>query len=196
MIGGVYKITNKLNGKIYIGQSIRPLTRWKEHQYSSINATDRSYDYPIHKAMRKYGIDNFSFEIIESIEENSQKALVDKLHKLEIYYIGFYDSYNKGYNATHGGDGHYGLRGEQSPNWGKTASQETKDKMSRSQKAREDLNRKPVLQFDLQNNFIKEWICLMEIERVLKIPATNISKVCKGKRNKAGGFKWKFKEGN
>lgn len=53
---------------------------------------------------------------------------------------------------------------------------------------------KPVLQYDLNGNFIKEWKSAREVYNVLKIQYKNISKCCKGERNKAGGYIWKFKD--
>lgn len=53
---------------------------------------------------------------------------------------------------------------------------------------------KKVRQYDLNNNFIKEWDCMNEAERQLKICNGKISACCKGKRNKAGGFKWRYAE--
>ena len=62
-MGFIYKITNSINNKIYIGQTARTLNiRWKEHKVASISS-----DRPLYKAMRKYGIDNFHIEIIEEI---------------------------------------------------------------------------------------------------------------------------------
>ncbi len=56
---GIYKITNKLNNKSYIGQSIHIEQRWQEHLYKSSGCSLLKY------ALYKYGADNFSFEIIE-----------------------------------------------------------------------------------------------------------------------------------
>lgn len=55
---GIYKITNKVNGKVYIDQSKNIEKRWKQH----LGAKD---NYLIHRAIRKYGKDNFSFEIVQ-----------------------------------------------------------------------------------------------------------------------------------
>lgn len=86
---GIYKITNKLNNKIYIGQSIHILQRWEEHKYQECNSA-------IHQAIKKYGIDNFTFEIIEECDQ----SLLDEK---EIYWIKYYNSYKEGYNLTPGG---------------------------------------------------------------------------------------------
>lgn len=57
-----------------------------------------------------------------------------------------------------------------------------------------NLHNKPILQYDLQGNFIKDWISTAEAERELKINNSNITQCCKGKRNKAGGYMWRYKE--
>lgn len=92
IVSGIYKITNKINNKIYIGQSQNIFSRWAEHRYEA-----KTNMKPLYKAMRKYGIENFIFEIIEECE-------IEKLNDREVYWIKYYDSYNKGYNLTPGGD--------------------------------------------------------------------------------------------
>lgn len=94
---GIYMFTNKINGHKYIGQSINIEKRYQEHYYASYNKNSHDYIYPIHAAIRKYGIENFSFEILE-------ECLKEELNKKEIYWINYYDSYNNGYNQTPGGD--------------------------------------------------------------------------------------------
>lgn len=88
---GIYKITNKLNNKIYIGQSVNIKRRWQEHIY------DNRKNSLIHLAIQKYGKDNFDFEVIELCE---QKELDTK----EQYWINYYQSFDKGYNLTRGGN--------------------------------------------------------------------------------------------
>lgn len=95
MSQGIYKITNKINNKIYIGKSTDIEERWKYH-ISHYNY-EREYDKPLYKSFRKYGIENFSFEIIEECSLD-----IDEKEK---YWINFYDSYKNGYNATIGGEG-------------------------------------------------------------------------------------------
>lgn len=53
---------------------------------------------------------------------------------------------------------------------------------------------KAILQYDLQGNFIKEWVGAAEIERQLGIPHSNIGRTCKGKYKQSHGYIWKFKE--
>lgn len=100
MKGYIYKFTNLINNKIYIGQTRQKLNnRYKQH----LKAKD---NYPIHAAIRKYGIENFSFTTIEIIEADSKELLIDELNKLEINYIKEYNSLVPfGYNIEKGGVG-------------------------------------------------------------------------------------------
>ena len=98
---GIYKVTNKVNGKVYIGQSVDIGRRWRTH----MTAEDDIY---FHKAIQKYGVENFEWEVIEQCKKKD-------LDEREIYWIEYYDSFNKGYNRTKGGDG---MRtGKDNPNW-------------------------------------------------------------------------------
>lgn len=93
---GIYKITNKITGECYIGQSENIKKRWNGHKAASRNPKDHNYNLRLYKDMRLYGIDNFEFSVIE---ECSAEDLLNK----EIYWISFYDSYINGYNMTMGG---------------------------------------------------------------------------------------------
>ena len=91
----VYKITNKINNKCYIGSSIKVQKRWYQHINAACNPNNPHYDYPLYRAFRKYGIKNFSFEIIKD-DFNSSKEMIDYEKEMII----FFDSYNNGYNQT------------------------------------------------------------------------------------------------
>lgn len=96
-MGFIYKITNKTNGKAYIGKTLQtPEKRFKEHIYDS--KRDCFKNRPLYRAFNKYGINNFSLETIEECDNN---YLSDR----EIYWIEYYCTYKNGYNATKGGDG-------------------------------------------------------------------------------------------
>ena len=98
-IGYIYKITNLINGNCYIGQTSKPVKlRWKEHKKDATDISRGKYEYPLYRAFRKYGFENFSFEIIE-------KCKISELNDKEIYWINFYNSYHDGYNQCLGGEG-------------------------------------------------------------------------------------------
>ena len=93
----IYKITNDINNKVYIGKTNLSIEkRFKEHCDDS--KKDRCENRPLYRAMNKYGIEHFC---IEEIEE----CLPEEASDREIYWIGYYHSYGEGYNATIGGDG-------------------------------------------------------------------------------------------
>ena len=92
---GIYKITNQINGKVYIGQSINIEHRWKEHIQEAKHGDKK---YKIYLALRKYGIENFKFEILEECQR-------EELNEKEIFYIEKYNSYYDGYNSNLGGQG-------------------------------------------------------------------------------------------
>ena len=100
---GIYKYQNKINNKIYIGQSINLEARKYGHKSSAFNKKANDYNSQFHQAVRKYGWDNFDYEVIATL--TPEEYTKETLNKLEIFFIKYYDSYHNGYNATEGGDG-------------------------------------------------------------------------------------------
>lgn len=94
-ICGIYKIENLITHHVYIGQSVDIISRWRRHKDDYKKGEK---DYPLYQAIRKYGIENFSFEVIE-------ECLRSQLDEREQYWIKYYDSYYNGYNQTLGGQG-------------------------------------------------------------------------------------------
>ena len=99
---GIYKYTNKINGKHYIGQSINLEMRRYAHKSSAFNEKAKDYDAQFHQAIRKYGWDNFDYEVIAEL--TPEEYTKEGLDTLERYFIKYYNSFNNGYNATEGGD--------------------------------------------------------------------------------------------
>lgn len=95
MRGFIYKITNKVNGKSYIGQTIQNVKE-RFYQHCAIKCSQAVLNMAIHKAINKYGKSNFTIEVIEEVESTN-------LNDREKYWIRYYDSYNNGYNSTEGG---------------------------------------------------------------------------------------------
>ena len=107
----VYKITNQINDKVYIGQTIRSLSeRWSQHLRDS-----EKLDYPLYRAMSKYGKENFNIKAIYKTNN------IEDLNKKEGELISTFKSTNRdfGYNVLSGGN-----------NW--KMPQEMKDKISKA----------------------------------------------------------------
>ena len=93
----IYKITNDINDKVYVGKTENSLDkRFAEHCKDSQKREEEKR--PLYAAMRKYGIEHFSIELIEECD-------IEVVALREQYWIGFYKGYTEGYNATLGGDG-------------------------------------------------------------------------------------------
>ena len=104
VICGIYQIKNKINGKSYIGQSYNIYNRWKQHK-RVINDGSNSVmkEYPFYQALKKYGIENFDFIILE-------ECPAEQLNEREKFWIMKLNTYinaenSQGYNLTVGGDG-------------------------------------------------------------------------------------------
>ena len=215
----IYKITNKLNDKCYIGKTelSNPEKRFKQHVSDS--KKERCKDRPLYRAFNKYGVDNFDFQILEETENASE---------LEIYYIKKYNSYGRnGYNATKGGDGKrlfdYKVI-EDLIIAGLTAREITeelncgKDTVRNVAKAKQislspdknnlqlqmEASKKAINQLSLEGKYIQSFDSYADAARWLKQNnystgaesgiRQKIGLVCNGKRVTAFKFKWEFKK--
>lgn len=95
MRGFIYKITNTINSKSYIGQTIQNVKE-RFYQHCATKCSKAVSNMAIHRAIKKYGKSNFTVEVIEKIDSAN-------LNDRERYWIRYYDSYNNGYNSTEGG---------------------------------------------------------------------------------------------
>ena len=239
----IYKTTNKLNGKIYIGQD------------KNNNPYYFGSGKKLQRAIHKYGKENFIKEILEECKNE------DHMNEREIYWISFYKSQDRkfGYNISEGGKegdrkigqdiarggiynywlakygkeeadrrhlewrlkisqyqqyklengwGHTDESKEKisSAGKGRKLSEEVKNKLRKPKpegfseklsKAKKGVSLGPskkrlqVEQFDLNGNFIYTWDSISNAEKQLKI--FNITAVCKGNQETAGGYKWEYK---
>lgn len=149
---GVYKIQNLVNNKIYIGCSKDIDKRWQMHKYcySQINIPQCEKKI-LYKAFRKYGLDNFSFSIVEETQDYYER---------EKYWIQYYNSLiPNGYNMTSGGEGHpnCNVKGEKNPN----AKLTEKEVLFIRQCALNDLS-----QQDIYNDFFIEQISFSHFQRI------------------------------
>lgn len=97
-IQGIYIIKNKVNDKVYVGQSVDINRRWYQHCYSAENESANDHNSKLHYAMKKLGKSNFYYEILEVVKPK------ELLNDREIYWIDYYNSFKNGYNGSIGGD--------------------------------------------------------------------------------------------
>jgi len=104
----VYKLQNLVNGKVYVGQTMNPANRKAGHFYDARRGDKR----PLYASIRKHGVENFLFEVIEECAD-------ELINEREQHWVAYFDSFNreKGYNLTSGGEE------------GKIFSQESKEKI-------------------------------------------------------------------
>lgn len=177
----IYKITNKINGKIYIGQTINDLEkRTIEHKYEARSGRRNS---PVHNAMRKYGIENFTFIIIDNA------ASMEELNKKEQTYIEQLKSLKpNGYNLALGGRG----RGMVSIDTRKKMSESRKkllsDKKNHPNWGKSSGNAKQII--CLNNGLIYKSEKQASIE--LQLDHSLIARVCKNIRPHAKGYRFKY----
>lgn len=99
-MGYIYKVICKTSNKIYIGKTESSVSkRWREHCRVAFLESHGDYNFPFHRAIRKYGTENFVVETIDQTENS------EELKEKEKFWINFYNSYYDGYNSTLGGDG-------------------------------------------------------------------------------------------
>lgn len=100
-IYSIYKFTNLVNGKVYIGKTINdPSRRLREHELNAMKGSETL----LHYAIRKYGIDSFSFEIIFNVLDEADVNYFE-IRFIKEYNCSILNGSNNGYNMTFGGDG-------------------------------------------------------------------------------------------
>lgn len=209
----VYKITNDINEKVYIGLTFSTIQeRWRTHLHDK-NATCAK-NRPLYRAMNKYGVEHFHIEEIEKCDASI-------VNERETYWINFYDSYHTGYNATFGGEGRVEYNDEELYQLylsGMTLRDIAKEKkcdvgtVSRyirskgidtnkehEQRHRELYGKKCR---GIKDENILEFNTMMDAaryvsEQKLSVDTisgiqTHIGQVCNGKRKTAYGYRWEF----
>lgn len=219
---GIYKITNKKNKHCYIGQSVDIERRWRDHISNSKSKHNADYNYPLQKAFRKYGVENFMFEVLK---------LCNKSELLD-WETFFYDKFKPQYNQ---------IRPSENPVFNpviearrqaifkteeykkkcsKKPSAETRKKVSESLKnsvkhkqthntpeykskmfeirQRGKRRNKPIVMYN--NDYTKTFESMMACARWLdkntcyksKNKVSKIKAVCDGERNSAFGYKYSY----
>lgn len=203
-MGDIYMIFNNFNDKVYIGKAKNGAKdRWKDHI-----GYDLQNNQYIHRAMRKYGVENFQYKILEfDIPE-------ERLNEREKFWIAYYQSQvPNGYNETLGGDGGTGeglvkWRKEnlelalaisrktiqKALEWRENNPDKTKEINEKWRAAGQEATRKKVQMINKDTDEILfTFNSLIEAAHFLgKNSHTNISACANGKTKTAYGYKWKF----
>lgn len=180
-MGLIYKITNNVDGKIYIGQTrVSEPVRWQQHVWHA-NNDPKGDCILLCNAIKKYGKDNFSRVILEKCDNNI-------LNDREKYWIRYYNSSNRdiGYNVEIGGEGHSKFTDEEIltayKNYGSIIKGSQSIGMSREQFSIrlqalgvETQREVAICQYDLQGNFIKEYSTLKEAAEVANVNTVTLS---------------------
>lgn len=207
----IYVFTNKINGKKYVGQTSR---NFKERVGEHLRRNVTYFD----KALKKYGISNFDYEIVDNA------CSIDELNEKEKFWIVKNDSMiPNGYNLCEGGGVTVGythsmeskikmsiskresgvMRGTNNHYYGKRHTPEIREKMAQkwTEERRNEQSRRS-REMDRSYLFVKVrnmdtgeiYNSVKEASNVTGVLATHITRVCKGKRKSAGGIRWEYTE--
>ena len=201
----IYKITNDINQKVYIGKTERSVEeRFKEH--CRAYRQERYEKRPLYAAMKKYGTEHFHVELIEETNNPEER---------EQYWIKYYNCYGStGYNATMGGDSKQYINYDEivkvyqevqnvkktaeitghCSKWIRQILKNEGVQILSSQEIARKQQSKSVIQTDKQNNFIAEFSSAGEAGRSIGKPGIHIGDCCNHKRQTAYGYKWYFAE--
>lgn len=211
--GIIYKATNVATGEVYIGATTINL---KDRINDHYNKAVKDYGYKFQNAIREYGIENFTWEQIDTAQDPNELALK------ESNYIEKFDTVNNGYNSDRGGGFkkliyQHSLTGElestfQSLEEASKSSSISEDSISHAcvgdRKTsngfywtytttfdlKEDIRKKKVIQYDFDGELVKVFDSISEASKATEVNKSSIAKCCRGERKKAGNFIWKFSD--
>ena len=168
----IYQFTNLKNGKKYIGSTINDIKiRYKQHLYNASHENVHQYNYPLYCAFRKYGIKNFSFEVL--FEKECEE---EEIREIERKYIEENNTLcPNGYNQTL--DTLHPINDEN-----------TYKKIRETKRE----NAKNVCEVDKDYNILNQWRSIIDCAEDIGLDEKKIAAVCRGERRTTGGriFFW------
>ena len=198
----IYCHTNKENGMKYVGcTGINPVNRW------GLNGCGYDKNTAFGKAISEFGWDSFSHEILEygilGVDEAYKKEC-EYIRKLNAVYPNGYNTEDGGIHGSVNPTSIYSVRRERRPKTGWHHSEETKEKMSSSQKRFRETHTirnpriaKPVDMFSKDGDYLRSFSGASEASRETGIAISTICKACKdttGRNKTAGGYVWKYRK--
>lgn len=200
-MGYIYLVTNKINNKKYVGKTEYSVERrWKEH--ISDSKKNKCEKRPLYNAIRKYGENNFTVQMIEETQYTEER---------EQYWIRMFDTYKNGYNATLGGDGkryynhnaiidyYYETRNINEVATHFNCDNSTvrkileKEQINYLQLNKKKYPTKKVAQKDKDGNIIRIFNSIHEAQEFSGC-GNHIGECCSGIRKTTGGFMWEYIE--
>lgn len=188
----IYKITNKINSKFYIGSAVNLYNRIKLHKNNLQN--NKHHSKYLQNSFNKHGIDNFIIDIIEIVDK-------DNLIYREQYWL---DKESPHYNICKIAHSKLYIKLSDETklkmkisSTGKKASEETKNKIRISKSGKYTILGKRIKlinKFDMNNNFIKSYISIMQASRENNIKRTAISNCANNLTKSAGNYIWRFND--
>jgi group I intron endonuclease len=213
MSSGIYKITNTINGKVYIGSAIDIKQRFRTHKHLLKN--NKHFNNHLQASWNKHKEYAFTFEVLEYC-----LLVREDLINKEQYYIDLLECCNplKGYNKKPHASSSLGIKisaqGRLNMSIGQKGKKQSREAVERRAakmrghtfnkgikrtpefcKRVAEFHSKPVLQYTLKGKFIKEFYSIKDAAESLNIRASGISAVCKGKRTKCGDYCFLYKNG-
>ena len=178
-LAGIYIFKNNINGKCYIGQAVSLRKRIKHHLS---NIKTNRYDLPLYKAINKYGMYNFTIDILYSFipdKISSTEELIRILDELEVKYIEEYEAYTKGYNCTKGGD--FGVLGLK-------FTEEQKKKVSEKSKINAVKYYKPIYLYHIKEKSTIFAISVTHASRIVGFHRSCITRAADNKYKETHGY--------
>ena len=177
----IYKATNKINGKIYIGFDSNWPKRKNQHKSSSYKKNKKDYNHYFHKAIRKYGWEAFEWEEICCSKDGEYL-----LKEMEDYFIKYYDSFGKnGYNSCKGGGGCLGYKhtNEIKMKMKLPKSKEHRENLDKANKKRIGIPRSEITKEKISKSRIGKATCINNYILIdpknIEIKVSNLKKFCR-----------------
>lgn len=198
-VGYVYKVVNILNDKIYIGETLTSIDkRFKQHCSGAFNK--KYWNYHFYRAIRKYGVENFTIVKLEKVINTDRKLLKETILKLEEQYIKEYDSFNIGYNSNSGGRKYKEVCAETKKLQSKRKLEDplTKERLCKARSCRD--NEIKIIAYNYNTGeMLNTFKSIKKAAEYYNIDSSGITKVCKRTTNFLGridGVKisWRYAE--
>ena len=180
MNSGIYKITNLVNKKIYIGSAINFIHRKSDH-FSRLRG-NYHYNRHLQRAFNKYGEVNFIFETIAFCPK-------EYLLKLEQWFI---DNLKPDYNICKIAGNTLGRPVTDQARENLRKARKLIKRTSETIRKAAETKKIPIVQLDIQGKFIQKWPSCIDASRSLSINKAHITSCCRGKLNSIGGYKWQY----